>query len=163
MSPAERMAIRASLVASMRSEAARADSQVGIVLAGATAGLALVVTAWSPASLPVAVAVFWWAGVSAAVAGVAALGVALCPSIPRQRTTPPAVWHAWHAVDAAAAHRLTGALDATPGDLAAADRQVAELARVVAGKFARVRLGLGLLGVALVVLAVAGVVGQVAA
>ena len=125
--------------------------------------LALVVTGWNPATLPVAVAVLWWTGMVAGVAGVAALGAALRPSIPRrQPSAPPAIWHPWYVLDAEAAGGLTAALDATPDDLAAAGRQVAALARLVAGKFRWCRRGLWLLGLALVALALAGLVGQVA-
>ncbi|WP_161983037.1 Pycsar system effector family protein [Candidatus Frankia alpina] len=152
------MTVRTDLIASMRSEAARSDSQVGIILAGAMAALGFVVTSHSPVGLPVAVAVFWWAGMAAGVAGVISLGWSLCPSIPRP-APPAAVFHCWHVLAADDAGTLEAALDRTPVAVAAADRQVAGLAAVVAAKWSRNRWGLRLLGLALVLLAVAGLIG----
>ncbi len=158
----DRMAVRTDLIASMRSEAARSDSQVGIILAGATAAVGFVVTATSPHGLSWPVAVFWWAGVVLAVAGMAALGWSLCPTIPAGWSAPGGVFHCWHVLAAAAAGTLTEALDRTPGALAAADRQVSSLARVVDAKFRWNRTGLRLLGLALLALAIAGISGTAA-
>ncbi|KDA44971.1 hypothetical protein [Frankia sp. BMG5.23] len=160
---ATRMHTRTDLIASMRAEAARCDSQVGIILAGATAGVGFVVTSWPPAGLPPPVAALWWAGVGAAVAGIAVLGRALCPAIPRRSAPPAGAYHCWHVRAAAEAGVLGAVLDRTPTALDAADRQVTAIADVVVSKWAWNRTGLRLLGTALVLLAAAGVVGQAVA
>lgn len=152
---AERMRTRADLIASMRGEAARSDGQVGIVLAGAAAGLGFVVSTGQPAGA--LALVLWWAGLAAGIGGVLLLGTSLCPAIPRRLAVPAAAWHAWHVRAADQAGLLTDVLDNTPRALAAADRQTAALAGIVTAKWQRNRDGLRLLGVALVLLAAAGI------
>ncbi len=156
-----RMQTRTDLIASQRSEAARSDSQVGIILAGTVAAVGFIATAWTPRTLPTAAAALWWIGMTAAVTGIAALGVSLCPSIPTATGEPAGAWHCWHVRRAAATGTLTAVLDRTPTAIAAADDQVAGLATVVAAKWRWNRAGLRLLGLALAVLTVTGIAGQV--
>ncbi len=157
-----RMRTRINLVASLRAEAARSDSQVGITLAGAVAAVGFLATTWPPDRLPTAAAVLWWLGMAAAATGIAALGRSLRPSIPRDGGVPVAAWHCWDVTRAARAGELTAVLDRTDSDIDAADRQTEHLAVAVEAKWAWNRRGLHALGVALAVFAVTGIAGQVA-
>ncbi|MCK9898370.1 hypothetical protein [Frankia sp. AgB32] len=158
---ADRIRVRTDLIASMRAEAARSDGQVGIVLAGAIAAAGFIATTWPPTHLPTVVAVLWWVGMGTAAGGITALGLSLFPAVPPRRPVAPpaAVFHCWDVLAAADAGVLGDALDRTPTAVAAADRQTHTLAAILAAKWHGNRIGLALLGTAMILLAATGITG----
>lgn len=144
--------------ADLREELARANATAlgvaGTVATLAAVGLAaLMAGQWSPARLPGWDRALWWAGVTAAAAGLGLLGAVALPRMPPAgRGLPPTSWGAIAAcrtVDALAVGLRRLAYDPTPRVAHAR-----ELARIVRRKWRRVRWALIALAVAAVLLTV---------
>lgn len=134
--------------ADAREELNRADTKAAILLAGASAVIAALLSASAPSGRPlryldVAVQLLWWG--SAAVAGlaVALLGAAIYPRVRRTGPSPPAT--AYFA-DIAAYRDIASLHSAVYGS--AADElselvgQLWRVSRIVAAKYRMIALGL---------------------
>ncbi|MGR4853363.1 Pycsar system effector family protein [Streptomyces sp. LARHCF252] len=161
MIPSDDSEVRAGtqLLADLRSEIARADAKAAVLVGalGISAGVLAALLAnrrWSPAQLPGAAALLWWAGATSLVIALFALLLAVLPRYRRSRWTPGRPLTYFGDIRRAAqAGRLSAALaetgrDPTHGLLLA----LTETSGIAARKHFWIRAGLVSFGCAAVLL-----------
>lgn len=152
------------LLSSSREELTRADSKVNVLLGTAGVGVSIIagdIAAghWSPASLATWAQALWWLGACVAAAGFLSLTRALAPRLYDSANKESLVYFGHVSQYASPVDLLEPLNDVSNEILEAKVSQLWSISRIVARKYALIRIALKLFAVAIVLLVAARVAG----